>query len=383
MIERTPFESICINELVKGCNLCVEGKKLVLFITGLCSRRCFYCSLSKKRGQTDNVWANERLCKSVRDAVLEAESSSAQGAGITGGDPLLVEKRTLKYIKALKKKFGKNFHIHIYLPTDNLKVDNIKRLYLAGVDEVRFHPYFLKKDLRSEIGKISLAGLFFMKHQIGCEIPALPHKKEEIMRFIEQVKNVIGFLNINELELSDTNADFLLRQGFNINKEGYTIKGSKDTALKILSYCEKNTKMRVHYCSARTKNLYQYKNRLKRRALKIKRCYDTLTSDFTLRRAAFYPPESKPGFCYRSTLNKLQKEKLKHIKKLEFFRNFLIGAGVPKKMLEIDKERLRLLTSRQFAFKYSKEAKDRGFVPAYVEELPVSDSTILELDFLN
>ncbi len=382
MIKRTSFESECVSGISEGCKLCVEGKKLVLFITGLCNRRCFYCSLSKKRWQTDKIWANERLCTSIRDAVSEAQSSSAEGAGITGGDPLLVERRTLRYIDALKKKFGKNFHIHIYLPTDNISIGNIRRLYKAGIDEIRFHPYFSKKYFKAEIEKISLAGLFFMKHQIGCEIPALPHKEKEAIRFIEQVKNIIGFLNINELELSDTNAGFLLRQGFNINKEGYTIKGSKNTALRILEYCDKNTNINVHYCSARTKNLYQYKNRLKRRALRIRRPYDKLTSNFTLKRAAFYLSKLKPGFDYKDKLQKAGKEKSKYIKKLEYLRNFLVRSGIPKRMLAIDKERFRLLTSRELAYRRSSEAKEKGFVSAYVEELPTDDFTILELDFL-
>ncbi|MFA5084343.1 MAG: radical SAM protein, partial [Candidatus Paceibacterota bacterium] len=116
-MKKTKFASYCTNKLPEGCRFCVKGQKLVLFITGICSRNCFYCSLSEKRKNKDIVWANERECGSPKDAIAEAIASRAEGAGITGGDPLIVLDRTIKYAKALKKKFGKKFHIHIYLPT--------------------------------------------------------------------------------------------------------------------------------------------------------------------------------------------------------------------------------------------------------------------------
>ncbi len=382
MIKRSNFESLFIEGISEGCRLCVNGGKLVLFISGLCDRKCFYCSLSNRRWQVDRVWANERVCNNEQDAVAEAESSRAEGAGITGGNPLLVFERTLEYTRALKKRFGKNFHIHIYLPTDSVNFEMIRRLHDAGIDEIRFHPYFLKRNLEEEIKKISLAGMFFMKHQIGCELPALPGMEKEVMKFIDVAKNVVGFININELELSDINSDFLIRRGFDVNKDGYTIKGSRETALEILKYCEKNAHIRVHYCSARTKNLHQYRNRLKRRAMQTKKPYDILTRDFTLRRAAFYPNELKPGFGYKNRLQRIGKKRQKYLRRLSLFRGFLIKSGVPKGMIETDKERLRLITSLDIACRKRITGRDKGFAAAYVEELPTWDNTLIQLEYL-
>lgn len=260
-ISKTPYASYCLKDfdVAKGCKLCVEGKKLVLFITGICSRNCFYCSLSEKRKNKDIVWANERICKKPEDAIQEAKESHSEGAGITGGDPLMRLNRTIKYAKALKKEFGKDFHIHIYLPTDNIDPKKLK-LLSSVVDEVRFHPYFLNEESEKEIEKIKLANSFFSKDQIGVEMPLLPDKTKEILEFIKKVSPYIGFVNLNELEISDSNFDYVT-ENYKINEDTYTVFGSLKEGIKILKAC-RDLPLKIHVCSARTKNFYQYKNRL-------------------------------------------------------------------------------------------------------------------------
>jgi pyruvate formate-lyase activating enzyme-like uncharacterized protein len=50
-------------------------------------------------------------------SVEEVEASRATSVGITGGDPLLFFDKTIKFASKLKKRFGKQFHTHIYLQT--------------------------------------------------------------------------------------------------------------------------------------------------------------------------------------------------------------------------------------------------------------------------
>lgn len=265
-MKKTEFASYCMNGITEGCKYCVQGKKLVLFITGKCPRNCFYCSLSNNRKNKDIIFANERKCKSIKDLIEEAKESNAQGAGITGGDPLLYLNRTLKYAKALKKAF-RHFHIHIYLPTKLATADKLKKLS-KYVDEVRFHPSFLarklnEKEMHQELQKIRQANLFFKKQNIGCEFPILPDKKQEIFNFIKKASSCLGFVNLNELEISETNFDYMTEH-YNLNPDTYTIAGSKQAGLWILKQCEKaKLKIKVHVCTAETKNQHQYKNRLK------------------------------------------------------------------------------------------------------------------------
>ena len=131
-MEKTRFYSWKKGNLAKGCRYCVEGKKLVLFVTGICSKNCWYCPLSDVKKNKDIVFANEWKTDNVKNIIKEAELCSSVGAGITGGDPFLRLERTVGYIKALKARFGKKFHIHLYAPLNNITSGNLKKLYDAG-----------------------------------------------------------------------------------------------------------------------------------------------------------------------------------------------------------------------------------------------------------
>ncbi len=127
------------NFLTDGCLCCREGAKMVLFVTGLCQRDCFFCPLSEDRKNRDVIFANERAVYSDADVLEEARSMDAEGTGITGGEPLLELKKTVHYIRLLKEEFGKTHHIHLYTstaPNDSY----LKELAEAGLDEIRFHP---------------------------------------------------------------------------------------------------------------------------------------------------------------------------------------------------------------------------------------------------
>src|SRR5574341_2335547 len=102
------------NYLPEGCRLCYKGAKMVLFVTGVCGRGCFYGPVSNKRRGKDVIFANERRVEKNEDILEEAVSMEALGTGITGGEPLLRLDRVVRYIKLLKNRFGVSHHIHLY-----------------------------------------------------------------------------------------------------------------------------------------------------------------------------------------------------------------------------------------------------------------------------
>jgi pyruvate formate-lyase activating enzyme-like uncharacterized protein len=261
-IKKTDYDSVVSNSFCKGCDKCLRGKKLVLFITGICSRNCFYCPLSNNRKNKDKVFANERECKigDLKSVFEEIELSQAKGAGITGGDPLLKIERTIKYEKEIKKKY-KDFHIHLYCSTKNITNDKLKRLSKV-IDEIRFHPD-LEKSFNEEKKKILLSKKYFNKQEIGIEIPIFPDKIKETLKFLESICDKIGFLNLNELEIGAENSEKML-QKYEIEKDGYVVKGSFKAGIFLLKKLSKKfPKLKIHFCSAKTKNLHQYVNRLK------------------------------------------------------------------------------------------------------------------------
>lgn len=263
-MKKTKHASYLKGKSAKGCKLCVKGQKMVLFVTGKCTRGCEFCPLSKLRKNMDNIYANERKISSedsINEIIEEAKVSGAKGCSLTGGDPLLKLDRTIKLAKALKKEFGKKFHIHIYVSTKLVTEEKIKKLS-EYIDEIRFHPDF-KNSINEELSKIKLGIKYFKKKNVGIEIPCFPDKIKKIIEFVKQSSSYISFLNMNELE-SGEYSDKYMNKKYKMSEDGYTIKDSISAGKYIISKLKvQNPKLNIHLCTAELKNNHQYKNRLK------------------------------------------------------------------------------------------------------------------------
>jgi Uncharacterized conserved protein related to pyruvate formate-lyase activating enzyme len=108
------YYNIHSGPLAKGCDMCLVGAKAVIFITGLCRYRCFYCPVDRERFGRDVIYVNDVRADTVGDVVREVAASGAAGVAITGGDPLEVPERVVEVSSALKREFGRGFHIHLY-----------------------------------------------------------------------------------------------------------------------------------------------------------------------------------------------------------------------------------------------------------------------------
>jgi hypothetical protein len=327
---KTKFDSYCINGIAEGCKYCVKGEKLVLFVSGKCSRQCWYCSLSNKRKNKDLIFANEREIKTPEEAIEEVKESRATSAGITGGDPLLHFDRTIKFASELKKKFGKKFHIHIYLPTKLVTKEKLERLKKC-VDEVRFHPEFLinNKDTAEDIKKIELASKIFGKKNTGIELPMIPDRKEEILDFIWGTSDYVSFVNLNEFELSETNFNKITKE-YELEEGGYVIKGSVEAGKWILKELEKReSKLKAHLCTAELKNCSQFANRLKRhkifpygkRTEEGMVIYLIVNKKLNLK-GTFYDEKKNRTILSEGVARKLLKEGKEKIKRVEEFPTY-------------------------------------------------------------
>ena len=373
---KTCFYSWKKGKLPKGCAYCVKGQKLVLFLTGLCPNQCFYCPVSEQKSGKDVIFANEWKITSPKDVIKEAELTDAKGAGITGGDPLVKLDRTIKYIKLLKKKFGRKFHIHLYTPLNLVTKEKLSRLYKAGLDEIRFHPML---DKPVEWPRLLLARKF--NWDVGVEIPVIPGKKKETIKLINYIKDKIDFLNLNELEISDTNVNKLVEKGFKPkNKISYGVKGSEKLAKELLNYLKKS-KLNIHYCTTTTKDKAQLSRRIKRRALNVALKTDFITKEGTLVRGVIYLPELKPDFGYGLQVESVNAKK--YVEKLKKFKTRLQKhLGIPAGLLHIDAVRPRIITSIALVDDLKDEIKKLHLVPAIIEEYPTWDSLEVDVQFL-
>jgi pyruvate formate-lyase activating enzyme-like uncharacterized protein len=345
-------------DLAQGCRLCESGAKLVLFVTGLCSRGCVFCPLSEKRRDRDIAWANEKEVTQAEDIIEEAERMDALGAGITGGDPLLRMARTLEYISLLKNRFGGEFHIHLYTATPVSKED-LLLLRNAGLDEIRFHLTSYENYDNEMIWK-SVERSIKIDLSTGIEIPAMPETEEEIAGVANRLKNLGGgFLNLNELEFSDTNRDSLERFGYRLKHElSYAASGSEEAALRAMAMVPD---FNIHFCSSSYKDYVQLKNRLLRTARNTAKPYETVTSEGLLLKGAI---ETKSN-----DFERLRKRLTK-------------SYDIPDDMIAVDSEKNRLETSAEIALFLSENHGAESLLFSIVEEYPTADRLEVEKHIL-
>ncbi|WOF16530.1 radical SAM protein [Methanoplanus sp. FWC-SCC4] len=268
--------------LSKGCKQCHIGAKMVLFVTGICGKDCWYCPISYERKGKDNTYANDRLVKSDRDIIDEAKMMGALGTGVTGGEALLDMDKVTRYCRLLKDEFGPEHHIHLYTGTapSTTKLNALKGL----VDEIRMHPpqemweNILDTDYIRAAKEAKEMGF-----EVTIEVPSLPGLKHLI-----QALPYIDYLNINELEWSETNAKCMREQGYSLEDDYHNaVPGAMEWAKELLSANKK-----VHWCSSTFKDSVQLRERLKRIAQNTAREFDEITEDGTVV-YGFWIPEDK------------------------------------------------------------------------------------------
>jgi len=244
---------------------------MVLFVTGLCHRRCWYCPLSEERSGRDHVFANDRPVEGPEEFLDEARTMGALGTSITGGEPFLVPERVARYCSILKETFGEEHHIHLYTglaPTREMLAP------LAGlVDEIRLHPpqEAWREILASPFAR-SVEAARSLGFSVGIEVPALRG-----LPALAEILPRIDFLNINELEWGGINAGEMRKRGLTpVDGIHNAVKGCRRWA-GDLTHREK-----VYWCSSRSKDSVQLRERLKRIAARTARSFDEVTGDGTV-----------------------------------------------------------------------------------------------------
>ncbi len=357
-------DSKYIKPLSPACNMCSKGSKMVLFVTGICYFDCFYCPLSFEKGGKDRIFADEWELNNENDTdkiIKEAKYIKATGAGITGGEPLLVWKRTKKYISLLKDEFGSNFHIHLY--TRALKNSiHIDDFISAGLDEIRFHPSTINWNNmdKSPISKI-IRETVKKDIDVAIEIPTIPEMKNEIVSLIKwSGRNDIEWVNINELEFSERNFEkFSIKNYTPKNDISSSVNGSEDTSYEILSeISEGDYQIGVHYCSCSFKDGVQLSNRIMRRAKNIVNKHEVISNDGTLIKGVIYPK-------YNNTLKSIYKILIHEFN----IKNKKIFINMNKNRIEMEILKLNKIASK---------LNDKGLSAFLIEVYPTEDEIEVE-----
>lgn len=346
----TAGDGLYSGSLARGCTQCIRGAKMVLFVTGVCDMGCFYCPVSFRRNNRDVVYANERLVTSDQDILDEAASMKALGTGITGGDPLIVPERTARYIRLLKASLGSRHHIHLYTGRPN--IPGLRIVAQAGLDEVRVHPpesiwqRFSGTAFERMVVEGRRLGL-----RVGLEVPALPGMLDELAALIRSAAEAgAQFVNLNELEVSETNAAEFRARGFvTANDYSNAVSGSDDVARAVTSM---ELGVPVHYCPSRFKDSVQLRERIRRMASVVRWSGEVVTDDGTLLKGVV---ETQDPVALSSVL-------------AERFQ-------IPPKYIRADSARKRVELAPWIAEEIAPELDETCYV---VEEYPTSERTEVE-----
>jgi pyruvate formate-lyase activating enzyme-like uncharacterized protein len=349
-VRSLPRGSLVKGKLPRGCRLCQKGAKMVLLVTGKCASACYYCPLSDEKAGRDVVFADEMRVRSPRYVLKEARLIDAEGTGITGGDPLCAPRRTLGYIRLLKRRFGPNHHIHLYT-AGRFPPSMLGKLADAGLDEIRFHPpqrtwKRFETSTCAPLLEIALdSGM-----AAGVEVPAIPGMERQLLRLAASLERMgAGFLNLNELEYSETNFKRLNGRGFTVRSDiSSGVLGSEVTARRVLERFD--GKLAVHYCSSGFKDGIQLRRRILRRAKNVARPYQVITDDGTLLTGIVEGP--------RTVLHTLRRE-----------------FGVPTGLAFYNKTKERAETSPLIAKLIAPFLRERTFI---IEEYPTADGLEVE-----
>jgi pyruvate formate-lyase activating enzyme-like uncharacterized protein len=238
--------------LSPGCRICAEGNWSCLFITGRCNCRCFYCPTA----QTDNdlPTTNTVDFRTPADYVGYLERFGFRGASISGGEPLLSLKRSLAYVRAVKKHFGDAMHVWLYTNGTLANDELLRQLADAGLDEIRFDigaaDYRLDK-LRLAAGVIPT---------VTVEIPAIPEDLQRLKGLLGKLRDAgVRHLNLHQMRLTPYNFQHLATRGYTfLHGERVTVLESELAALEVLQHSlDHNLSLPVNSCSFVFKNRYQ------------------------------------------------------------------------------------------------------------------------------
>jgi pyruvate formate-lyase activating enzyme-like uncharacterized protein len=247
---------------------------MVLFVTGVCDSACFYCPLSQDKARNDVVFADEMPVHNNNDILEELHAIGAEGAGLSGGDPFCRLERTLGFISLLKDSQGDDFHLHLYTSQSGADRQSIKNLYEAGLDEIRFHPM---TDNWSAVETAVGLGM-----DVGIEVPSIPGEIESLKKTAKKAEEIgVSFLNINELESSETNFASLSSLGLRLrDMDSASIAGSAEVAAEFIAWSATEMEsISIHYCSSHFKDAIQMRNRLQRRLERTAREFEERADD--------------------------------------------------------------------------------------------------------
>lgn len=237
--------------LPPGCRGCLGGKGTNAFVTGLCTRDCFFCFNQKPR--VDQLVVHGIPLAEPEEAPYIVRRYGLSSVGVSGGEPTLRPERLLRLVRALKAMPFK-VRADLYTNGDCLDDPLLGRLKEAGLDALRFNVVARNFDL-APVGRA--LKLF---PETAVEIPVDPEQMAELKEMVLRLDEMgVPFLNIHELFVCRENAVRVAARGHASGGQEAPgllwepVAGGDRAALELLLFGLREAKsLSVYYCSTRT-----------------------------------------------------------------------------------------------------------------------------------
>ena len=240
--------------LPPGCRSCLAGRGSNLFVTGLCTRDCFFCFNQKPR--VDEMVVHGIPVTDPSEAPAIVKRHGLRSVGLSGGEPLMRPERTLALLAALKAMPDPP-RVDLYTNGDLATVELLARLRAAGLDSIRFDLAARDYDL----APVRRAMRIF--DEVAVEIPVIPAHQKHLEGMILELDALgVPFLNIHELFLCAENSDRVIEGGqLPLQDDSKHLlwrptAASGVAALELLMFAlERTESLSVYYCSCGTQEL--------------------------------------------------------------------------------------------------------------------------------
>jgi pyruvate formate-lyase activating enzyme-like uncharacterized protein len=252
--------------LPPGCRGCLAGKGTNAFVTGLCTRECFFCFNQKPR--TDELVVHGIRIAQPEEAPEIVQRYGLRSVGVSGGEPTMRPERLLRLVRALRT-LPFRVRIDLYTNGDGLTNALLAQLKDASLDALRFN--LVARDF--DVEPLTRALCFF--DETAVEVPVIPERLPEMRDMVLQLDALgVPFLNIHELFACRENTVRVAKEGYGTGGEGgpallwEPVAGADEAALSLLLFALQNTtRLSVYYCSCRTQQDISMRGMWRRRRL--------------------------------------------------------------------------------------------------------------------
>lgn len=237
--------------LPPGCRGCLAGKGTNAYVTGLCTRNCFFCFNEKPR--TDELVVHGIRLAEPEEAVDVVRRYGLRSVGVSGGEPTMRPERLLRLVRALRT-LPQRVCIDLYTNGDRLTDELLGELKDAGLDAIRFNLVARAFDTEP------LERALRLFDQATVEVPVIPEKMDELKAMVLRLDALgVPFLNIHELFACRENSARVVNRGYRSGGDlggglmWEPVDGADEAALTLLLFAlEETHRLSTYYCSCKT-----------------------------------------------------------------------------------------------------------------------------------